>query len=107
MDWRAEEQRGARERIRTQTHSRPTEPGILRWNANDAVVPPHVYKDAGLECPADQRAAYEADLDVFLAEYRKARENHVPSAEEMFEMRAAFGPGATVVDVITGRRTKL
>lgn len=55
-----------------------------------------------------ENLAHEAlkDLEVqrAIAEYRKARENYVPSAEEMFEMQAAFGPGATVVDVITGQR---
>jgi hypothetical protein len=34
-------------------------------------------------------------------------ENHVHSDEEMFEMRAAFGEGATVVNAITGQETKL
>jgi hypothetical protein len=33
--------------------------------------------------------------------------NHVPSSEELFEMRAAFGEGAEVVNVLTGRRTTL
>jgi hypothetical protein len=50
-------------------------------------------------------AAREADDDKFFAEYRK---NQRPlSGEELFEMRAAFGPGETVVDVISGRKTKL
>lgn len=33
-------------------------------------------------------------------EYRSHR--HTPTAEEMFEMRAAFGEGVTIVDVISG-----
>lgn len=45
----------------------------------------------------------EKDIQKVLAEYREARKNHTPSAEEMFEMRAAFGPGAEVVDIITGQ----
>lgn len=43
------------------------------------------------------------DVQAILAEYCEARKNHKPSAEEMFEMQAAFGPGAEVVDVITGQ----
>jgi hypothetical protein len=42
----------------------------------------------------------------FLRAYREAQPAE-PSAEEMFEMRAAFGAGATVVDVLSGRRTIL
>lgn len=39
--------------------------------------------------------------------YKAAMANHVPSAEEMYEMRAAFGEGATVVDIITGQTVQL
>lgn len=48
------------------------------------------------------RAAREAENAVFLAEYRARSKS--PSAEELVEMRAAFGPGATVTDVITGEK---
>jgi len=44
-------------------------------------------------------------LDKFLSEYRKANTGPV-SAEQRAEMRAAFGPGQTVVNIITGRRTR-
>lgn len=46
-------------------------------------------------------------VEQFLAEYREARKNHTPSEEELFEMRAAFGEGSTVVDVITGQVYKV
>ena len=39
-----------------------------------------------------------------LERYRESRKNYVPSDEELYEMRAAFGEGTTVVDVITGQR---
>ena len=47
--------------------------------------------------------------NAFFAEYRQARASRTPEqiAEEQFEMRAAFGPGQTVVNVITGERTIL
>lgn len=51
------------------------------------------------------RAAREAEEIVFLAEYRARRTS--PDAEELAEMQAAFGAGATVVDVLTGEIIKL
>ena len=51
------------------------------------------------------KAAREAETDAFLESYRKA--NHRRSAEELSEMRAAFGTGTTVVDIITGERIRL
>jgi len=44
------------------------------------------------------------EKDVFLSAYIKARKNRSAEqrAEEMFEMRAAFGPGERVVNVFTG-----
>lgn len=78
--------------------------GALHWKSNDAVVPMDVFRDAALMPPPAQEAAREADAAKFIAEYKKRRANHKPSAEEMFEMRAAFGPGQTVVDVITGKK---
>lgn len=50
-------------------------------------------------------AAREAEVDRSLAAYRVAKRSH--SAEELAEMRAAFGSGATVVDAITGERIAL
>jgi hypothetical protein len=42
-----------------------------------------------------------------LAEYRQQMKRSKPSPEQMSEMRAAFGAGTVVVNVITGKRTKL
>lgn len=49
------------------------------------------------------RAERDRETDAFLAEYRERMKNHKPSEEELFEMRAAFGPGETVVDVLSGQ----
>jgi hypothetical protein len=48
------------------------------------------------------------DKDKFLADYKKARANRSAEAkaEELFEMRAAFGEGQEVVNIITGEITK-
>jgi len=79
--------------------------GVRFWKSNDAVIPTFVYKDAGVTPSAAQVAAYEADRDAFLDEYRK---NPPPVTDEQrAEMRAAFGPGTEVVNVITGRKTRL
>lgn len=43
------------------------------------------------------------DKDKALEDYRKTREQNGYSAEEMFEMRAAFGEGVEVVDIFTGK----
>jgi hypothetical protein len=42
-----------------------------------------------------------------LADYREQMKNHKPSPEQLHEMRAAFGAGKTVVNLITGKRIKL
>ena len=57
------------------------------------------------------RALVEASPAVLtndeLIERREARKDREPTAEELFEMRAAFGEGATIVDVMTGRTIQL
>jgi len=107
-DWRAEEKKRLQESLKTDTY---VVDGILCWTScrhqEDRPVPMHVFKDADVEPPAGQKEACDAHTTKALAAYRKAMENHVPSDEEMFEMRAAFGAGTEVVNVITGRRTKL
>lgn len=78
----------------------------LRWAKSGNLVPVHVIEqDAMLPCWPEQRAAYERETAATLAQYR-ARQSKA-SPEEVAEMRAAFGPGTEVVDVLTGRRTQL
>ena len=55
--------------------------------------------------PEATAAKREAQTAAFLDSYRKNYKG--PSEEEKAEMRAAFGTGTTVVNVITGQRTKL
>lgn len=84
---------------------------VLRWKSNGSVPPADCvahWNFLGLTCTdtllrCDEVRARE--LADFAAEYRKNQ--GPPSDEEMFEMRAAFGPGEVVVDVISGRRTQL
>ena len=51
------------------------------------------------------RAARDEEVSKFAAEYKKNQS--APSQEEIFEMRAAFGEGAKVVDVISGQVIQL
>lgn len=79
--------------------------GVLRWAMGNA-VPPWSYEEGyGRPMPAAMQAAYQKDLDRHLLSYKKNAKP--PSEEELFEMRAAFGEGAEVVNVFTGRRTQL
>lgn len=77
------------------------------WVSNPrSFIPVEVCGEYGIPCDLSvQAAAREAEIDAFVAEYR--RQDAEPDAEQLCEMRAAFGPGATVVNVITGRKTKL
>lgn len=85
--------------------------GVVRWTTNNRVMPKDcreiishtAYRDLFSE--EASRAAEDAETAAFLESYRK---NYTgPSEEEKVEMRAAFGTGSTVVDVITGKRIRL
>lgn len=85
--------------------------GVVRWTSNNRVMPRDcreilshtVYRDLYSEDAS--RAAEEAETAAFLESYRK---NYKESGEEeKAEMRAAFGAGTTVVDIITGERIRL
>jgi hypothetical protein len=83
--------------------------GIWRWNSNNRVPFEDKLRAAGLSDIEIEKhnVARDKDNNEFLKEYRNHMENHVYSDEELFEMRAAFGKGVTVVNVITGKRIKL
>ena len=51
------------------------------------------------------QSACDAEVKADLAAYRAAK--HTPTAEELSEMRAAFGEGATIVDILSGETIKL
>lgn len=51
------------------------------------------------------REARAKEVAESVAEYKKNQS--APSDEEMYEMRAAFGAGAVIVDIITGKEIKL
>jgi len=79
--------------------------GVLIWKSNDRPVPVDVFKDAKVEAPAGQKEACDKNTAEFLAEYRKNYKG--PTAEEFAEMRAAFGPGTELVNVVTGNKYRV
>ena len=54
---------------------------------------------------AATNAAREAEVAKDLESYRAKRRPH--SAEELAEMRAAFGPGTKIKDILTGEEIEL
>lgn len=101
-NWKEREKQALRASLETETTKRE---GALFWLSNGQPVPMHVFQDAGVVAPEGQQQALDVATQAFLKEYRK--QDHTPTEEQLFEMRAAFGTGCTVVDVITGKRTRL
>lgn len=86
------------------------EDGVPHWVSNNCVPPADVlalWEHAGLAFDHKKSIqARDAETTSFLNEYRKREMNREHSPEEIAEMRAAFGEGYTVVNVITGQTIK-
>jgi hypothetical protein len=85
--------------------------GVVRWNSNNNIPSRDILefwqyfnKDFDFDKTLE---VSEQETANFFKQYRESQANKVYSEEEKFEMRAAFGEGATVVNVITGKKTKL
>lgn len=79
---------------------------VVRWRSNDR-VPPIELLDFWRE--KGKRFNYSATVRASKTEDRKfmmAYRND-PSRENIVEMRSVFGAGTTVVDVISGKKTRL
>ena len=81
--------------------------GVLRWKSNDRAVPHWIFREAFCTASAHHLQVEAEESSASIQGYRERMKNHVPDAEEMFEMRAAFGEGVTVVNAFTGRKTRL
>lgn len=84
--------------------------GAWHWNSNDAVIPLDCLEEAGFDFdPAVQQNARDAELRDLVQRMREAEDRMTDEerAERDFEMRAAFGEGTTVVNVLTGRKINL
>lgn len=83
--------------------------GVVTWDSNGQVPPADIL---ALWDSQDLPFDYEASVaarDAQVAEsIKQYRANYQPpTGEQLAEMRAAFGPGGTVVDVISGHRIQL
>ena len=75
-----------------------------KWQSNHQYCPVAACLEDGIPCDVEaQEEARDAQVSAFLAAYREVMKNHTPSAEERHEMRAAFGAGKKVVNVVTGQ----
>lgn len=83
--------------------------GVMRWTCNGAVPPEDIVALAKhLGMPVDIERTNQARGDELRSIIARMRANDRPmSEEEKAEARAAHGPGAVIVNVITGRRTRL
>lgn len=83
--------------------------GVVRWRSNGRVAPADCvlqFEEAG--CPgvsvSASEAAREAELQSLFSQTRAT--GFRLSLEDALEARAAFGPGAELVNVLTGRRVR-
>lgn len=88
------------------------ENGVITWNSNGRVLPEeYVIKAIELKIPGVDlvkcRTVREFQDKQAIEDYKKRMENYKPSEEELYEMRSAFGPNTTVVNIITGQKIKL
>ena len=86
---------------------------VIFWSSNKRAVPHDLMLKwlalgfVSEQQVTDTRAKEQKQIAEFMVEYHKARAERTPEqiAEEEYEMRAAFGPGETVVNVITGEKS--
>ena len=82
--------------------------GVGIWKESKNCLPMDIAKLAQyLGYPIDlqkHERASNKQIHEFFVQYRKARENYILSEEEQTEMRAAFGEGVEVVNVVTGQK---
>lgn len=106
MDWREREKLENAKKIKD---AYKDSDGVYRWESNDRVPPSDMLECWNLDAETLQKCndTRDSENSAFIAEYKERMKNYVPSAEEMFEMRAAFGEGERVVNVITGQEIQL
>lgn len=87
------------------------EDGVIRWKSNGRVPPQDIlefWRHVKLRFNmAKSQAARAKDDKAFLQQYRESQRQRQRTPEELSEMRNAFGEGTVVVDVLTGRKTRL
>lgn len=85
------------------------ENGVIRWNSNGNCIPDDFCEKleyAGYNFSREAtREAREIEDNEFIEQYKAMK--HEPTEEELAEMRAAFGAGTKVVDILSGREYQL
>lgn len=85
--------------------------GVAYWQSSNRTVPNDIVVQFLMLTDAididKHETAHDNEVTESIREYKEQMKNYVPSEEELFEMRSAFGEGTEVVDVITGKVTKL
>lgn len=81
--------------------------GAAKWISSGNYLPAHVveiltFAGADFFDAEATKAKREAQNEASIAAYKASRKAHKVTAEERYEMQAAFGRGARVVDIITG-----
>lgn len=83
--------------------------GAIRWNSNGRYIPEDFCEKleyAGFDFSREAtRARREVQTSKSIEEYIAKQMD--PTAEEINEMRTAFGEGTTVVNLLSGRRYAL
>jgi hypothetical protein len=97
---------------RSEQHLFDMNDGVPKWLTNRHVIPQDFIEENFInKLPMFSQFNTDLTRDMqnrdLLEAYRKRMKNHKPDDEEMYEMRAAFGRGTTVVNAITGKRTRL
>ena len=85
--------------------------GIVRWDSNNRVPPQDVLQEllqAGKIFQGDYAKSLrtsEKETQAFIREMILAEDNASDDAkaEHAFELRAAFGPGKKIVNILTGK----
>lgn len=98
--WRHDGEWHDRRLARLYTDAERDDDGIWRWKIN-GLIPPEEYLES---LGDDERERHEDARTRDYAKLREARRRQPMGAEELAEMRAAFGPDTEVVDVVTGKR---
>jgi len=91
------------------------ENGIWRWKSNDHIPFDDMLLENGIDASTRQKCTLQRDNELadFLKQYQKSQdafwdpqnpEFAEARTEQLYEMRAAFGKGATVVNAFTGRK---
>lgn len=90
-------------------HSTPAivRDGVVGWLVGGTDFRPlsaDTAAEYGVEWTAIQAAGYEAYCDRVVGDYRRAQAemSDEARAEQLYEMRAAHGPGVNLVDIFTG-----